>query len=56
MKTIDDFVQQHGGMFDNEEPRPGHEDRFRSRLNTMHSTRRPGLKVVLFRVAAILVL
>ncbi len=56
MKTIDDFIQQHGGMFDNEEPGPGHEERFRSRLNTLHSTRRPGLKIVLFRIAAILVL
>jgi hypothetical protein len=56
MKTIDDFIHQHGGMFDNEEPGTGHEERFKSRLNKLHSTRRPGLKVVLFRVAAILVL
>jgi hypothetical protein len=56
MKTIDDFIQQHGGMFDNEEPGPGHEERFRNRLDSLHTTRRPGLKVVLLRVAAILVL
>jgi hypothetical protein len=56
MKTIDDFIQQHGGMFDDEEPTPGHEERFRSRLNDLHQKRRPGLKVVLFRVAAILVM
>lgn len=56
MKTIDDFIQQHGGMFDNEEPGTGHEERFRSRLHKLHERRRPGLKVVLFRVAAILVL
>jgi len=56
MKTIDDFIQQHGGMFDNEEPGSGHEERFRSRLNKLHPTRRPGLKIVLFRIAVILVL
>jgi hypothetical protein len=56
MKTIDDFIQLHGGMFDNEEPGPGHEERFRSRLNKLHSARRPGLKIVLFRIAVILVL
>jgi hypothetical protein len=56
MKTIDDFIQQHGGMFDDEEPGTGHEERFRSRLNKLHSTRRPGLQVVLFRIAVILVM
>ena len=56
MKTIDDFIRQHGGMFDNEEPGTGHEERFRTRLNKMHSIRRTGLKVVLLRVAAVLVL
>jgi hypothetical protein len=56
MKTIDDFIQQHGGMFDDEEPVQGHEERFRNRLNSLHTTRRTSLKVVLFRVAAILVL
>jgi hypothetical protein len=56
MKTLDDFIHQHGGMFDNEEPGTGHEERFRSRLNKLHSTRRPGMKVMLFRVAAVLVL
>jgi hypothetical protein len=56
MKTIDDFIRQHGGMFDSEEPGSGHEDRFLSRLNKIHTPRRPRLKVVLFRVAAILIL
>jgi hypothetical protein len=56
MKTIDDFIQQHGGMFDDEEPGQGHEERFKSRLNKLHEKRRPGMKGVLFRVAAILLL
>jgi len=56
MKTIDDFIRQHGGMFDNEEPGPGHEERFKSRLNTLHNKSRPQLKIMLFRIAAILIL
>jgi len=56
MKTIDDFIHQHGGMFENEEPRPGHEERFKSRLDKLHHKSRPGLRNFLFRVAAILVL
>jgi hypothetical protein len=56
MKTIDDFIQQHGGLFDSEEPGSGHEERFKSRLNKLHAKRSPGLKVVLFRLAAILVI
>jgi hypothetical protein len=53
---MDDFIQQHGGMFNDEEPRPGHEERFKSRLNDLHSKRSPRLGVILFRVAAILVM
>jgi hypothetical protein len=56
MKTIDDFIQQHGGMFESEEPGPGHEDRFKNRLDALHSTRRPRLKIVLMQIAAILIL
>jgi hypothetical protein len=56
MKTIDDFIHQNGGMFDSEEPGPGHEDRFRNRLNTLHEKKRPGLNYILFRVAAVLII
>jgi hypothetical protein len=56
MKTIDDFIHQNSGMFDNEEPGPGHEDRFKNRLNKLHEQHKPGLKVMLFRIAAILIL
>lgn len=56
MKTIDDFIHQNGGMFDSEEPGPGHEDRFKDRLNKLHEKHKPGLKFILFRVAAILVI
>ena len=55
MKTIDDFIKQHGGMFDNEEPGAGHEERFSARLNKIHSTRRPEIKILFIRVAAVLV-
>jgi hypothetical protein len=56
MKTIDDFIKQHGGLFDDEEPGPGHEERFQRRLNELRQKRRPSLKAVLFRFAAILVI
>ena len=55
MKTMDDFIRQNAGMFENDEPLTGHEDRFRNRLN------RAGRKKVhspvwfLLRIAAILV-
>lgn len=56
MKTIDDFIQKNEGMFDNEEPRPGHEERFRDRLKALHQKRRSNPKIVLFRLAAIVIL
>ena len=56
MKTIDDFIRQNGGLFESEEPGSGHEERFKSRLNKLHSTHGTGLKVLIFRVAAVLLL
>jgi hypothetical protein len=56
MKTIDDFIQKNSGLFDSEEPRPGHEDRFRSRLNKFHSYRKPGVQIIILRIAAVLLL
>jgi hypothetical protein len=55
MKTMDDFIRQNAGMFENDEPLTGHEDRFRNRLDMAGRKKIHSPVWFLIRIAAILI-
>ena len=56
MKTMKDFIVQHAGKFDSEEPDQGHLERLRMRMNAMHDEGKQKTRIMLLRIAAIAVL
>lgn len=50
---MDDFIRQHAGAFEGEEPAPGHMDRFRAKLGASREKR---LRILILRVAAVVLL
>jgi hypothetical protein len=55
MKTIQDFIEQHAGMFDSEEPDQGHLERLRIRMDLMQAAEKRKNRNLWLRIAAILV-
>jgi hypothetical protein len=56
MKTLKDFIEQHAGMFDSEEPDQGHLERLRIRINAVQDEGKHKTRIVLLRIAAVAVL
>lgn len=53
---MDDFIQRNLQLFDADEPDQGHIDRFRNKLDAMKTVGRTGTKILLLRIAAVLLL
>ena len=55
MKKVEDFIRQNPGLFDSEEPEPGHLDRFRNRLHAEDLSKSSSIWSVLLKAAAVLI-
>jgi len=56
MKTVDDFIRENPGRFDAEQPPAGHLERFNARLSGLELKKRPGMRTLILRIAAIVLL
>jgi len=56
MKNVDDFIRENPERFDTEQPTAGHMERFNARLSGMELKSSPGIRTLLLRIAAIVLL